>query len=307
MPHLDLLSRLNDRGYTNWIKAGRCLLILKNGLHPLTDRHMRDFHRDQVLQNPWLGQPCVTGSCRASGNKLFSPCRVCLEWQTVIMRNHRHPDSTINWDNCFPPNWSRDHWEVAKAFMPRGQSKVKGSEQCDAPALLNLIHYCKYFSSMDPKSVKEVIRYRNELMHSSQLHVRDDWMGHFHRSLKHFVKQFTSVPEMSTVGKQIDEMMAVDLSINVYGSDRLDSDVLGDVLELDSDSQSESSTDFVSQWETELLQEMLQEFLQDEDDEDKTQDAEHLRHLGDFLQANRDLSQRFSAEIHAIRSLKSTK
>lgn len=44
-----------------------------------------------------------------------------------------------------------------QAFMPRGQAKVKGADKCDAPALLNLINYCTYFSSVDPKLVREVL------------------------------------------------------------------------------------------------------------------------------------------------------
>lgn len=40
--------------------------------------------------------------------------------------------------------------------MPRGQGEVKGADQCDASALLNLINYCDYFQSVDLKCVREV-------------------------------------------------------------------------------------------------------------------------------------------------------
>lgn len=40
--------------------------------------------------------------------------------------------------------------------MPRGQGKVKGADQCDASALLNLINYCDRFQFVDPKFVREV-------------------------------------------------------------------------------------------------------------------------------------------------------
>lgn len=43
-----------------------------------------------------------------------------------------------------------------QAYMPRGQWKMKGADQCDASALLNLINYCDYFRSVDPKVVREV-------------------------------------------------------------------------------------------------------------------------------------------------------
>ncbi|XP_040911309.1 uncharacterized protein CXorf38 homolog [Toxotes jaculatrix] len=301
----ELVARLNDREYKNWLKAGRCLLILKDGLHPFINQHMRAFHGDLLNQHALLRKPCQTSSCKPKGNKLSSVCRLCSEWQKTILRHHRQPDATVNWDNCYPPSWRTDHWEVAKAYMPRGQGKVTGADQCDASALLNLINYCDCFQFGDPKFVRQVIRYRNELMHSSELHVKDEWMRHYQTTLKHFVQQFSHVPQMAKAGQEIEEILTVDLSICVSGMDRLDS-VSPDGLQSDSVLQWETSPDLISQWEAELLQERLQELLHpdDADDDDtKTRDTEQLRSLGGFLQANRDLGERFSAELQAINSL----
>ncbi|KAM6920046.1 uncharacterized protein CXorf38 homolog isoform 3-T3 [Lycodopsis pacificus] len=254
----ELAARLNDREYKNWLKAGRCLLILKEGLHPFVSHHTRDFHADLLNQSPLLRKPCETSLCKPKRNQLSSACRPCAEWQTVILRHRRGADATVNWDNCFPPSWRTDHWEVAKAFMPRGQGKVKGAEQCDASALLNLINHCDCFHFVDPKCVRE--------------------------------------------------MLSLDLSISVSGLDRMDSAAL-DGLERDSVCQMKTSAGLISQWEAELLQERLQELLHAADDDAKTQvrrtdtDTEQLRRLGGFLQANRDLGERFSAELQAINAL----
>ncbi|XP_069367018.1 uncharacterized protein CXorf38 isoform X2 [Paralichthys olivaceus] len=277
----ELLLRLNDSEYKNWLKAGRCLLILKSGLHPFTSQHMRGFHRDLLTHSPGLRRPCETNACRPRGNKPSWACRVCSEWKTLILAHHRQPNVTVHWDNCSPPSWGTDFWEVAKAYMPRGQGKVKGANQCDASALLNLINFCDYFQTVDPKIVREVIQYRNDLMHSCELRMKDEWMRRYQTTLKHFVRQFSHVPQMATVGKEIDEG-----------------------LECDSFGQSRAIVDLVSQWETELLQEKLQELLHTDDDEDaETRDTEQLKRLGGFLQANRDLGERFSAELQAIDSL----
>ncbi|CAK6952082.1 uncharacterized protein CXorf38 homolog [Scomber scombrus] len=304
MVHGQLEVRLNDREYKNWLKAGRCLLILKEGLHPFVNRQMRDFHRYLLNQDVLRQTPCKT-SCRSRGNKLSQVCRACSVWQNVILRHHRQPDCTVNWDNCFPPSWRTDHWEVAKAFMPRGQVKVKGAHECDASALLNLINYCNYFH-VDVKYVKEVIRYRNELMHSCDFRVTDDWMRRYRTSLTHLVQQFSNVPEMAATEQQINDMLAVDLSISASGCDQRDS-----ALEFDSDSQPKISADIISQWEAELLQERLEELLHaaaaPADDDTETLDAEQLRTLGGFLQTNTDLAERFSSELQAINSLKAGK
>ncbi|XP_042354175.1 uncharacterized protein CXorf38-like isoform X2 [Plectropomus leopardus] len=298
----ELVVRLNDREYKNWLKAGRCLLILKDGLHPFISHSMRAFHADLLNQNTLLRKPCETSACKPRGNKLSSSCRVCSEWQTVILRHHRNPDATVNWDNCVPPNWRTDHWELAKAYMPRGQGKVRSADQCDASALLNLINYCDCFRSVDPKFVREVIRFRNELMHSCEFRVKDEWVRRYHTAVKNLVRQFSHVPQMAAVGRQIEEMLTVDLSICVSGLDHLDSPV-SDGLECDSVSQWESSADLISQWEAELLRETLQELLHAAAVDTKTQDTEQLKRLGGFLQANRDLGERFSAELQAINSL----
>lgn len=223
----------------------------------------------------------------------------------------------------------------------------------------------------------QVIHFRNELMHSCEFRVKDEWMRHYQTTVKKLVRQFSHVPQMTTVGQQIEEvcvcvwlycchwsissvwksqlhpccfapqftfmctvfvqMLTVDLSICVSGLDRLDSANL-DGLESDSVSQWETSADLIIQWEAELLQERLQDLLNAtaDDDDRKTQvrrtlcpcalahldiihikkdvtwleltlslpqDTEQLKRLRGFLRANRDLGERFSAELQAISSL----
>ncbi|XP_008275924.1 uncharacterized protein CXorf38 homolog [Stegastes partitus] len=195
---------------------------------------------------------------------------------------------------------------MSLAYMPRGMAK-KNPDQFDPSALLNLINYCQWFSSVDPKLVREVIRYRNELMHSCDFRVTDEWMRRYRNTMRHFLQQFNDVPRMAAVGQQIDEMLDADLSIHVAGVDAIDS--AGSVDGLESDSVNltgpEISAGLVSQWESELLQEMLQEILQvgAEEGDTTAQDAQQLKKLGGFLQANKDLGERFSAELRAINSL----
>uniref|UniRef100_A0A7N6B4V2 DZIP3-like HEPN domain-containing protein n=1 Tax=Anabas testudineus TaxID=64144 RepID=A0A7N6B4V2_ANATE len=207
---VELVARLNNRGYINWLKAGRCLLVLKEGLHPFIDKCIRDFHGDLLNQKPQLRNPCQA-SCKPKGKNVSSLCKDCTEWTTAILEHHKLSEGNtrhvnLNWDNCVPPSWRTDHWELAKAYMPRGQVSVKGAAQCDASALLYLIINCDNFPNVDEKSVKEVIQFRNELMHSSELNVTDEWMRRYQNSLKKLLQQFNNVPEIETVKQQIDEV-----------------------------------------------------------------------------------------------------
>lgn len=154
-------------------------------------------------------------------------------------------------------------------------------------------------------------------MHSCEFRVKDEWMKHYRSTLKHFVLQLSQdVPHMSTVGQQIEDvsvfvflcricplldtyfvvlkrfvrllflfvqMLTVDLSICVFGVDRMDS--AGS--DSDADSQLEASAELVGQWEAELLQEMLQECLCVEDGVDSEAQVGGTRRLNRTSQKTR--------------------
>ncbi|KAM9789863.1 uncharacterized protein CXorf38 homolog [Neosynchiropus ocellatus] len=293
MGFTELVLRLNDREYTNWLKAGRCLLILKEALHPFIDARMRTFHTDLLYENPSLRKPCDSSMCRPRKNQLSGTCALCSEWKAEILRHHRQPEVTINWDNCHPPSWRRDHWEVAKAYMPRGQAKVRRADQCDAAALLNLINHCWCFQSVDPHYVREVISYRNQLMHSCELRVKDEWLQNFQMALAHFTHLFREVPQMAAAEQQIHQMLSVALSISICGTDEWVTDALDGP---------EISADSISQWEAELLRERLQELFRAASELESPQSLDHkeVSSLAGFLQAHEDLSQMFSEELQVM-------
>ena len=43
-------------------------------------------------------------------------------------------------------------------------------------------------------------------MHSCELHVTDEWMRHYRTALKKLLQQFSHIPQMATVGPQIEEV-----------------------------------------------------------------------------------------------------
>lgn len=71
MVHEDLFARLNEAGYKNWLKAGYCLLKVKDGLCGYADSEMRHFHNTILKNNFFLqgGQRCRS-SCRPRGNQV---------------------------------------------------------------------------------------------------------------------------------------------------------------------------------------------------------------------------------------------
>ncbi|CAL8313932.1 unnamed protein product [Gadus morhua 'NCC'] len=296
MAHQQLANRLNNSGYKNWLKAGQCLLVLAGGIAPYIEHEIRSFHEYVLNQNTQLQRRCHSG-CSSKG-KLSFLCPLCSEWSKVILRYHRQPNvSTVNWDNCSPALWSQDHWELAKAYMPKGAYKKSALHQCDASALLNLLNFCNWFR-VDPQLVREVICCRNELMHSGEMCMDDGWMERYRgallRLLRHLHHQVVPLDEAV---QQIEEIFTVDWSTCITGSDQMDGADDDNGLQVDSVSQSDTMALSVSQLEAELLGERLRELLQDTE----TQDAECLLRLREFLQANTDLRERFSLELQAFR------
>uniref|UniRef100_A0A8C9SI04 Chromosome X open reading frame 38 n=1 Tax=Scleropages formosus TaxID=113540 RepID=A0A8C9SI04_SCLFO len=246
--------RLNDAGYKNWLKAGYCLLRVRDALHGYLDNEMKRFHRGLLSANPALrsGQRC-RGACKPRGTQVSHfprPVPACGQWRTEILRHHTNRAGQVHWGNCRPWLWPFQHWELAKAYMPRGQAKITRPDQCDAAALLNLINFCDHFSFIEQRAVREVIRHRNELMHSSEMKVSAQWMTHFHGSLDRLLLQLRHVPGIAAAAQEIQEILSVDWSVSIPGSDRVDG------------AQREGlEPERISHVETQLLRERLQELL----------------------------------------------
>lgn len=293
MVYNELTARLNDCRYKNWLKAGICLIHLRDGLHAFTNGEMRRFHENLLNRNQFLRRSCQS-SCRPKNNKLHSECVVCSSWKTEILKHHTQPMGTVNWGNCRPQLWPQDHWELAKAYMPRGQAGHKSAEKCDASALLNLLNFCDHFSFIDHKRIREVIHCRNELMHSCEMQVGDEWIRRYAASLQHVLQQLNYVPEAAAATQQIQKTLMVDLSVCVSGTDQMD--LSGEDKPVD---QWEVGAESISQWEVELLRELLQELQSDAD----TQEPGELQSLREFLLANPDLGEHFTTDLQDVTSL----
>ncbi|XP_041115005.1 uncharacterized protein CXorf38-like isoform X2 [Polyodon spathula] len=181
-----------------------------------------------------------------------------------------------------------------QAYMPRGQADVPGPERCDAAALLNLINFCDHFSFVNQHKVREVIKSRNELMHSCEMRVSSEWLCQYERKIKDLVLELKHIPEVAVAGREISEMLSVDWSVQVPGVDSTD----GLDYEMLDPTQ-------ISQVESELLRESLQELrLQIEGQGPFTeQDLTDLHRLRDFLKSNKDLEGRFQAELLEVETL----
>ncbi|XP_062866640.1 uncharacterized protein CXorf38 homolog [Trichomycterus rosablanca] len=295
MVYEDLFARLNEVGYKNWLKAGYCLLKVKDGLCGFADHEMRSFHQAVIYNNSVLqSQHTCRSNCRPRGTQFHPDCFLCDEWKKEILRHHTKPSCTIHWGNCRSWLWPTQHWELAKAFMPRGLADSTKAEQCDAAALLNLFNFCDQFNFINRRLLIEVIRCRNELMHSCEMRVSDQWMAHFQKSLEQVLLPLRHIPEVAAAGQQIQQMLSVDLSVNIPGVDSVDGAETDGVL-----------IESISQWETELLRESLRDLLDNSENEGNLTavELENMQRFYRFLTSQKDLEEQFSTELQRIKDL----
>ncbi|XP_034610246.1 uncharacterized protein CXorf38 homolog isoform X3 [Trachemys scripta elegans] len=204
----ELAARLNCAEYKNWVKAGHCLVLLRDVLQRFAGEQLRAFHRQLLARSPARLAPpgrLCRGRCLPRGRQFQSSCSLCTEWKKEILNHHTNRNGEIHWGNCRPWLWPSSSWELAKAYMPRGQMDISGPDKCDAAALLNLFNFCDHFSGIDQKKVREVIKCRNELMHSSEMKVSSLWLEEFEKKIQNLLKELQNVPEVMTASTRIEK------------------------------------------------------------------------------------------------------
>ncbi|XP_008841159.1 uncharacterized protein CXorf38 homolog isoform X1 [Nannospalax galili] len=299
MALIELAARLNCAEYKNWVKAGYCLLLLRSCLQGFIRREMLSFHRGLLAAAPGLGPraTCHGGSRCSPRARQFQPqCQLCAQWKREILRHHGNRNGDVHWGNCRPGLWPVDAWEVAKAFMPRGLADKRGPEECDAVALLSLINSCDHFV-VDRKKVTEVIKCRNEIMHSSEMKVSSKWLRDFQMKIQNFLSEFKNIPEIVAVYSRIEQLLTSDWAVHIPEEDKPD----GRECEIGS----YLSASQINEIEIELLKEKLQEmYLQAAAEEVLPGEiSDHLDKVKEFLKSNEDLQNGLTEDMQKLDSL----
>ncbi|XP_074851083.1 uncharacterized protein CXorf38 homolog isoform X1 [Carettochelys insculpta] len=291
-----LLERLNCAEYKNWVKAGHCLLVLRDALERFAGEQTRLFHRQLLARLAPPRRPC-SSRCRPQGKQFQSSCSLCTQWKKEILNHHNNRNGEIHWDNCKPWLWPSNSWELAKAYMPRGQADISGPEKCDISALLNLFNFCDHFSGIDQKKVREVIRCRNELMHSSEMKVSSLWLKEFRKKIQNLLKEFQNVPEVMAATARIDKLLSSDWAVHVQGEDQLDG--------LEGGTEVCMTENQISEIEMELIKERLKEIylLVEEQEMLSEENLNRIQMIKHFLKDNGDLQKSLQEDLQKLEAL----
>ncbi|XP_066268313.1 NLR family CARD domain-containing protein 3-like [Branchiostoma lanceolatum] len=159
-------DRHNNPGYKNWLRVGIALLETRDGLANVTLQAARELQAELVAK---LGRSVENCTCNPKKGKT---CKDCEPWRQELETYYTGEAARIGWTNCTPSKWSKEPWEVAKVFMPKGQlADNTGPEKSDPSALLNFLVFCYYCKKyvIRVESSKKVIEVRNQAMHSKDL------------------------------------------------------------------------------------------------------------------------------------------
>ncbi|XP_066475024.1 uncharacterized protein CXorf38 homolog isoform X1 [Tiliqua scincoides] len=292
----ELAARLNCAEYKNWVKAGHSLLLLRAALQRFAGEQVQAFHRQLVARSSARlappGRQC-SGSCNPRGKQFQPACSLCKEWKREILNHHTQRNGDIYWGNCRPWLWPSNSWEFAKAYMPRGKADTSGPDKCDASALLNLFNFCNHFSNIDQKKIREVIKCRNELMHSSDMKVSSSWLKAFGNHIQNLLTEFQHVPEAQTASSRIEKLLSSDWAVHVPGEDQLDG------------LEDEMSQSQMSEIEKELIKERLHEIslLIEEEGKMSEENLNRIQIVKNFLKDNQDLQSSLQAEMQNLEDL----
>ena len=110
-------------------------------------------------------------------------CKSCKRWFKKLEASHEKGKNPSWHKNCKSAQWSEDHWEVAKYFMPAlgtNLSTVKDAKSTDLPSLLNVLEWMKDAAFLGKTRVNVDLarklrsQVRNTWAHAPQQELTDD-------------------------------------------------------------------------------------------------------------------------------------
>lgn len=154
--------RLEDPEYRNWVKAGLCLGLLKDGLTGFaTDKsnELHDFVLDHLKKrgSPAFNRMCSNATIqydRYTKNwSIDCTCNSCKDYMVELYKcravtlgaSSSQPFTFRqgNFNNTDIQEWPNIPWQMAKVFMNPGQKVAsQDAKDSDLSGLLNFIDHC---------------------------------------------------------------------------------------------------------------------------------------------------------------------
>uniref|UniRef100_A0A8D1IUM4 Uncharacterized protein n=1 Tax=Sus scrofa TaxID=9823 RepID=A0A8D1IUM4_PIG len=155
---------------------------------------------------------------------------------------------------------------------------------------------CRSVSRCSPRA-RQVIKCRNEIMHSSDMKVSSVWLRDFQMKIHNFLNEFKNIPEIMAVYSRIEQLLTSDWAVHIPEEDQRDG--------CEDETRIYLTESQINEIEMELLKEKLQElYLQAEEQEVLPEEIlNQLEVVKEFLRNNKDLRNGLAEDMHKLDSL----
>ena len=126
----------------NWLTVGELIRSIQKPISIYVDEIVKAFH-EKLCKD--FGKCSSPDDCKKK-TKPSDLCKSCKCWFKKLEASHEKSNNPSWHKNCKSAEWSEDHWEVAKFFMPAlgsNLSSTKDAESTDLSSLLNVLEWMK--------------------------------------------------------------------------------------------------------------------------------------------------------------------
>ncbi|XP_017565572.1 uncharacterized protein si:ch211-91p5.3 isoform X2 [Pygocentrus nattereri] len=282
---MDSYQRFSDENYKNWLKAAESLYILRNYIRDFVEKETETYHSS-------LRETLKGGTCAKKCKK--SPlCEKCNLWKEEILRRRVGKGALVHWENVEPHRWPTEKWEVAKVYMPRGQSGHRRFEEFDIAAILNFMAQCKHFKKFHQgQLMTKVINLRNTVMHSPEFRLNKEKMSNGRNNVLLLAELLgTCIPKLhETISEEIKQF---DTVLENYP---------GQVSQVNFKTENLK----LLEREQQALKEKIEFLAQRYDADQQIEIKEELQGMKNFLDQNKDLLESLRPQVNRLNEIQET-
>ena len=187
--------------HRNWLMVGILVRSIQKPISVYVDEIVKAFHKKLRKDILPIGKCTSPDDCNeeTDDRKL---CTSCKRWFKELKDSHEKGKNPSWHKNCKSAQWSEDHWEVAKYFMPAlgsNLSTVKDAESTDLSSLLNVLEWMKDAAFLGKTRVNvDLVRklgsqVRNTWAHAPQQEFTDNYKAEGFSIATDFLKDLENV------------------------------------------------------------------------------------------------------------------
>lgn len=158
--------------HRDWLTVGELIRSIQRPISTqVIDEIVKAFH-EKLCKDLLPAGKCRSPEDCEKKTKANDLCKSCKCWFKELEKYHEKSNNPAWHKNCNSVEWYKDHWEVAKFFMPAlgsNLSSTKDAESTDLSSLLNVLEW------MNAGAFLGKTRVNVDLVRKLRSQVRNSW------------------------------------------------------------------------------------------------------------------------------------